>query len=397
MSGFAGWRKWRSCCGLGCCVGILFLWIGFAWFESAPAQDAKQTTPLVDQQFESQRTKRVGFYWDDRSLGELLKTIGETCNVAIVLDRRIDPNTKLSLSGESRSLDETMELVAGQLEVASRCVGDGYFLGPKRSTEKLRTLITLRQTELQDVGDVRRLKALSRERRLNWKRLDAPREILLAVAELYDINVENPELIPHDLWRSGVIANADFVEAVSLLLIQFDLTFTWGEFCRSIRLVPVPERVLISQTITARGLSAVEIQRRVAAAFPRLRTEIKGGRLYAEATVETFEQIRNLLRGEQEGDAKPAPLDWERRTLTFKVVRKPLGAVLETLKGASIPIVYDSEELRRAGIDLKDEISLEVEQATVPETLRAVCDAVEKGLAFAVEDGSVQLFVEQSK
>ena len=72
---------------------------------------------------------------------------------------------------------------------------------------------------------------------VTWEMLATPRELLRETAERYQLTIENPEAVPHDLWAAGGIAYANAAEALMLVLVQFDLEFEWLS-PHAVRIVP---------------------------------------------------------------------------------------------------------------------------------------------------------------
>ena len=110
---------------------------------------------------------------------------------------------------------------------------DGFvYLGPKSATRQLRTLIELRKIDLQSketrIPEQRR-NELQRHRTFEWRDLDTPREILARISDSFRLTISNVDLIPHDLWAAAVLPDASLSEALSVVLIQFDLTFRWTD------------------------------------------------------------------------------------------------------------------------------------------------------------------------
>src|SRR5262249_18733220 len=156
------------------------------------------------------------------------------------------------------------------------------YLGPKDSAEKIRTLVALRTQELADaqlrVAKQRRTDLLHPDT-VRWDDLATPAEILRQLALQHCWQVAGIQVVPHVLWAKAVLPDASPIEALSLVLIQFDLTFAWTTGGEGIQLTPVPKSVAIERTYTPPKMSAVEAAQRWREAIPGLIAESRGGKV----------------------------------------------------------------------------------------------------------------------
>ncbi len=73
----------------------------------------------------------------------------------------------------------------------------------------------------------------------------------------------------------------------------------------------------------------------------------------------------------------------------MKVVRKPAIDVIRSLQANQVPVEYDAAALAAAGIDLNQKISFDVQQATIDELFKAICEPL--GVDYAVQAATVVL------
>jgi hypothetical protein len=213
---------------------------------------------------------------------------------------------------------------------------------------------------------------------VRWSDVTKARDVLKLVAERFDVRIENPEALPHDVWAGGVFADLTFPEMLSLILIQFDFTFEWGSDLRSVRLVPLPvdrSQLVIerSHRPRTRPSDALALWRKE---IGDVSATVEGDRVVVLARVEQHEQIEQLIRGKgreaepiRGSTADPAPLS--RRQFTLKVSQVPAKAVMEQLEATGITFEWDADALRDAkGFD--QPISMNVRQADAGEFFRAL-------------------------
>jgi hypothetical protein len=338
---------------------------------------------------------------DESNLRMIVRGLEDLKHVSILLDRRLDPTAMLSASAAGESLRDFLERLAGGSNARATVLGNTIYLGPPPAAEKLRTIAAIRRDELFDkqspIPERRRIE-LTRGSSVRWADLDRPIEIIERLTRDYALAIEGLEQVPHDLWAAATLPDAGAIEALSLVLVQFDLTFAWTGQGEGIRIVPIPERVAIERPHDpAKGLSADASLARWKEQIPGLEARVERGKVHVSGTLETHEFIERLRRGGRVPDkavppeAMPLkPLKFERYTLQIK--NKPASALLEALgqptRGA-LSFVYDQAELKAAGIDLDKLVTFEVKNATIEGLLKATFDPL--GLAFEIDDRTVKL------
>ncbi len=90
----------------------------------------------------------------------------------------------------------------------------------------------------------------------HWDELSKPRELLENLASEADLGIDNPQLLPHDLFPAVDLPPLPLVDRLSLLLSGFGMTFQLSRDGKLIRLVPIPAEVLSDTTYTWRGDAA---------------------------------------------------------------------------------------------------------------------------------------------
>ncbi len=267
-------------------------------------------------------------------------------------------------------------------------------VGPLDSLRNLRTIIALRLDELNElVGlDSPRQSRLRRRDALHWNDLDQPSELVQSIADACGLRIENPEIIPHDLWAGAVIANANAVESLSTVLMQVDLTFEWNADATAIRLVPYPADVVVERIHRPRGMTIDVAEFAVVTEFPELPIEVRGQLLAAVARIEEHERIEEIVGIRLPRELTPTPMvPLARRTFTLTVVNQPVGGVIQALVDQGVPIDFDADQLVAAGADLSLKISLQLREASIEDLMEELCEPA--GLAFEIDEEQVLLRV----
>ena len=316
----------------------------------------------------------------DAPLLDVLSRVGNDQQVAILLDRRIDPTQLVGSDLRRMKLQTLVGNLASQADGGLSVVGDTFYVGPSANIRRLRTLIELRELELRAASAPagRRLFELLHRKELHWEDLAEPRQLVVDVASQYQLQIEGVENIPHDLWRKGMVAHPNGIESLMLLLSQFDLSFEWTKDFEGIQIVPTPANPTVDRAHTPRGLSLPDAVKAVHEAFPDISAKPTGKTLEIAATVEEHEALEVLLGEKKVASSlptrKPVVLANQRFTLRSRGQRFDL--LLETLILDGVDIEYDVGAFDQASIDMTTPIQLDLQQATIQQLLDAMTSQV---------------------
>jgi len=358
--------------------------------ELARSAPAFQTGP----RFQIEIDRQLSASWANVELRDLLKKIGDDRRVAILLDRRVDPTVQLPLNLTNGSLREGVRdlahLIGADISVAEPVL----FVGPLNATRRLRTLIELRSSELSSresrVSEKRRAE-LSARHTVTWQDLDSPAEIVQRIADRYRLTIRNLDLLPHDLWVANTLPSVTAAEALSLILIQFDLSFVWSREEQEFELVSAPERPIIEKRHRVKGRPPAEALKLVKQNGPELEAKLDGSDLVVRGLVEDHEAIAALFGGSatKKSDATVGVKPIKQRMFTLKIDRVPARVLMQKLEESEIAFEYNAEQLTAAGIDLDQPIKLEVEKASAADFFKAVFDPLR--LTVEIDNLTVKL------
>ncbi len=169
---------------------------------SAVAAGDSSTAWLTGGELEARLAEPVGVDWAGRPLRDALNGLARAKQVAIFLDRRVDPDQLLKVSLQDVSLEAVFERLAESRGLGVSRFGSVVFMGPARVAARLRTLAALR------LADVRKLPVevglrFARTQRLVWDDLAEPRVLLKRLAEENGFELLGLEQVPHDLWAAA--------------------------------------------------------------------------------------------------------------------------------------------------------------------------------------------------
>ena len=346
---------------------------------------------LIGRQFQDALQQPLSAEWKNVPLRGVLRRISEARATAVLLDRGIDPTAITNVQFQRIPLRDALKTIARKNRAGLSVVGNSVYIGPTSATKKLRTLIRLRQQERSDRS--RRLSATRRRqlvarRTVHWNDLDRPADLIEQIAGKYRLTVSGLDRVPHDLWAGATLPDATVSEALSLVLIQFDLTFSWTEHLAGIRIVSAPKRVTIEKSYRPRHRSVVVAVRRWREEIPGIDVTPAGKSVLVRGTVEQHEALAALLHPrKRRPGGKAAPPG--RRTFTLRVNRVPLDAIMKKFEAAGYTFRYDPRSLRTAGIRLDSKVSLDIKDAMPQSLFTALFKQV--GLTVQVEGQTVRL------
>jgi len=331
---------------------------------------------LTDRNFRRRLSQPFSASWSNVGIRSIIQRVSSTQNISIILDRRIDPSFKLKLDIQNLTLEEGLQKLASLAHAKSAIIGSTIYIGPKKIVSKLETLLELKKEELFELANSHtdlksRAIFLNQRKSFHYQDLDQPADILNKIADVFQITIKSRKLISHDLWASGTLSSVNANEALSLILIQFNLTYHWEKQGTQIQLVPIPDSVTIEKTYSPGGKSVVSVINRLKKTFPELTMITSGKSITISASKEHHEKIEQLLNPRtnsritmpQKVDSVPI----QRRKFTLRVKKTPLNAIMKKLEQSGIEFDYVESQLVNAGIDLSKQINISVKEAKARE------------------------------
>ena len=187
-------------------------------------------------------------HWVELPLGAAIERLESSAGADLFLDRRVDPNRKVSLSLTNASAEEIVAALASACDLGFARFRRLYYLGPPRIAARLTTLAAMRRQEVAALPTKQRQSLLER-RRIVWPRLTEPRDLLVRLLAEHGWSVEHGDRITHDLWSAGQLPPLALADQLTLLLTGFDQTYRVLADRKTIEIVPVDwSRILPAAT-----------------------------------------------------------------------------------------------------------------------------------------------------
>jgi hypothetical protein len=377
---------------------LLFVFVLFALARNAESRAAVLPDPLPTRyrtqgRFAAALDRPISATWKGIGLRSILRRLSHEREIAILLDRRVNPDQEIEIDTGERSLRSAVDEIARLANLSVTRVGNSLLVAPPAAAFRLRTLVALREKELapSDVDSSDRLFQLRTQRAtIRWDDLDRPADIVLGIARQFGLSLAGIEQIPHDLWAGAVIPEATAAEALSLVLNQFDLTFEWTDRGAGVRLVAIPATVTIERSYALHGKPAGETLRVLHSKIEGLDASVGSGQLIVRGTIEQHEMVATVLRlsrGPLRTTGRRPATPLERLSFALQARGVNLPELFDELRKQGLKIQYNAADLRKAGVDLKQKVSVDLPHLPAQQFFTRLLDPY--GLTFHFDHATV--------
>lgn len=321
----------------------------------------------------------IGLKWAENPIRDALRNLSKNQQVAIWLDRRVDPSGKLQFELDDAPLGIVLDQLCEKYKLGRAVVGPVIYIGPPATTEKLATLAAVKR---QQVGQQSATDRARWSRAVAWSvpELAEPRELVRELVREAGATLQNPEAIPHDLWPAIPLPPLTLADRLTLVLAGFDQTFEQSPDGTTIRIVGVPQQVEYEQTYAWRGQNqslAAQLKKK----FPELKIRTSEDKVIVTGKYETHELIDRMMSGETVRTTKVAPGG---KVYSLRVDNQPAGAVVKTVaKELGKEMVYDPALVEK----LRTNVSFNVKDVNLNELLTAALKPLE--LTFEIQEAAV--------
>jgi hypothetical protein len=303
---------------------------------------------------------------------QAVTTLAQSQGIAIVLDRRIDPDSAIELSVHDVTMYDVIEQLAAQCEAAPSYLDGVVYLLPRAARCDLASVAKDRRTEAQSLPRPIAQRFLA-ERAWGWIALAEPRNLLEELAREAKVTIDGAAEIPHDLWPVVDLPALAWTDRMTLVLAGFGQTFEFLEGGKRIRLVPIPVATMTSTTYPADLPPArLDVIRTL---FPQAEIAAESQQITLRGTPEEHERLRQLLQKQSSGRSSNRPAG--KTVLTLKVNSQPVDAILQTLE-RQLDLSFQFED--GLAERLRTRVTFDLHEATLPQLLQATLTPA--GLSF---------------
>ena len=303
---------------------------------------AGKSTWVTGTELQQRLGQSVDILWSSTPLRDAVASLSRAQQVAILIDRRIDPGQKLDLTVRNVPMKQALQMIADRCSLGIARLGTVVYLGPPSAAQRLRPLSQAFQQASRRLSPSIQQKLLLRKAMV-WEDLATPRELISQLGEKNGVEITGLDQIPHDLWAAADLPSLSLADRLTLIAIQFDLTFKASADGRQLELTPIPDDL---------RPSAADKD-----GFGPLRPATPTPRTKAGANLDRTRIQRMAVQSE------------------------PLGPVLRQLADRlGLELRINEEAIAKAGISLDQRVSVKVENATVDELFHELLKST--GLTF---------------
>lgn len=273
----------------------------------------------------------VDILWSGTPLREAVTSLSRAQRVAILIDRRVDPDQRLDLAVRNVPMKQALQMIADRCGLGIARLGTVVYLGPTSTAQRLRPVSQAFTQACRHLSPAIQQKLLLRKA-MAWEDLATPRELVEQLGEKNGVEIAGLDQIPHDLWAAAELPALSLADRLTLIAIQFDLTFKASADGNQLELAPIPED-LRPTAADKDGFGPL----RPSTPTPRTR--------------------------------KNAATSLDRTRIQRMAVRsEPVGPVLRQLsERLGLELHIDEQAIAKAGISLDQRVSVKVENATIDE------------------------------
>lgn len=337
-------------------------------------------TWLTGKQLTQQMQQKTSATLTKVSLRSWLSRFSQSQRISIVLDRRVDANTLVSLDVREMAVERLLLKIARESNIEVCQIGDVVYLGPQAAV--LRLLVAQQRSESRSKRGARHKSALF------WLNLTTPSEAISQLVRDADVELQGVNKMPHDLLFQCSTPELPLDLALQLLLVQFDRTLTTEGGTASIALLStLPEEQDPIGRLTISALSnASQATRNLKKAFPQLTIRRSRGNFILEGPPAELILARDhVVDQEQPSDSRAN--DRSSQVFTLRVQARRDQIMESIAKQLNLKVQWPTDARR-----LQSEvIQVEVENAN----LQTLLDQISGSTAYRIRESEGELLFEQ--
>lgn len=336
--------------------------------EFGAEAEAERVDWKVDGKLRQQLQLPADVVWREKPLRDGLINLSRRQQVAVFLDRRVNPDQRVDFTGQNLSLAQLFAALAIQQELAVGQVGPVIYIGPPATAKKLATLVQLREEQVRRLPAAVQRRWLHREP-IRWPILAEPRELLKQAADSAGLRIEHLDRVPHDLWPATDLPPLNAIEQLALILAGFGVTYEISADGAAVRPLAIPDEVSIRRGYAWTADPAGSLAR-LREMFPDTKFAMQGSRLEVDGPWETHEHVERLLRGETVRAPVAGPTI-SRFTLTVR--NQSARAVLQAV---AAKLGLQLEIAPTAANQVNEMVNFAVDNVSLEDLLTAICKPV---------------------
>ena len=239
-----------------------------------------------------------------------------------VLDRRLDPSRRLTLTTAIEPTQQVIQHIARQIPNAGVSFSDDFiYIGPEESARSLRTLLEVQKRKLSRLrGKVsaEATRHLRRKTEVAWDELSVSSDVIQKLADSANWELVGLDQVPHDVWHAGQLCRLSTLRALMVLLIQFDLTIEIQPEGQRLVVVRAPKNLTVERRHSFETSRQDTFRQLITSQYPGLSLKWSRRAVTFNGTVEQHEAIDDFLSN-PDGIPPPSLESLKTRRLTLSL------------------------------------------------------------------------------
>jgi hypothetical protein len=339
-----------------------------------------KTGPALAAALESE----VGATWSGIPLRTALEGLSHQTNVAMFLDRRVDPDQPIEFQFARQPLRQLLGQLADALHLGVCRIEDVVYIGPRATTDKLPTLDALLKQQVS-TSSAPIARKLAQRGPLRWAQLTTPQELIDAWSRETQVTLRGAAEIPHDLWPEVDLPQLTAASRLAIILAGFGRTATWDASAQCLVIETFPQRATLERTyrrhVTDEELATLQSQ------LVDARLERRDGQLVLSGRLEDHVYLEQWLNSNGGALKRPQPRPGK-TVYTLSIENTAVGSVLKTLEQRAGLMVHVREDV--TADQLQTRVTFSVRDASLEELLQKTL--LPAGLTYTLKGGVVEVF-----
>ena len=173
------------------------------------------------------RASPIHATWIATPVCEVSRQIGRLAQIPVILDRRINPNTPISIQASGESYDTILSQIATTLHAQVVYLKSSIRITSPQTAGRCVAAETLRNKELNQLA-AKQKQCLLRTEPWSWLSGSQPRNLLEELVKKNGLTISNMSMVPHDHFPAAEIRAIPLADRLDLILAHFDLRVTWS-------------------------------------------------------------------------------------------------------------------------------------------------------------------------
>lgn len=317
----------------------------------------------------------ISVSWQHAALRSHLMHFARSQQLAIVLDRRVDPNQQLNLTVKNVSIEQFLLRIAQASGTGFCRFGDCYYLGPTENAQRLLGVNAML------AGGVNKKSLFSRREQMFWPSLTTPQEVLEELATSNNFEIKDIEKIEHDLMNALNLPPMRLDMRLALLLSQFDCWFKQSKSEKAISIVAPPDNLKATLRMSGYGADK-DLLQRVRETAPSCTVSTSRRAIVVTGPTQELEMARNVVIESFEPEVRSV----SEKRFQLNVENKRgliLNAVAEQL-AMEVLVAKDCQEI------LGDVVTVKVKDAPIGVLLDAILQDTNCG--YSLDDQTLRIY-----